>query len=465
MKKNKLIVFIILIVLVLIIVLFLKYNNSIWKNVPNTLSSKNTSLISYLSKVDTKNSSWSIEEAKKIFWNEIEDYNNNINSWDFLEAIKNSDNIIKYSENNNPSNIWPTNEDSKKVIKAASKYLKVGALLFYGNSYYKEKEYWEMAEKELNNIQIIDEDLLNNPYWMYYLWYSKEIQRNYTEALDYYKKALEYCKNDRYIYAVISNQMWHLFDLMWDTQNANIFYKYSYEANSWSVNINMNIWRSLLKDLKFNEALVFFEEALKKTDNNLIKSEIYYNISSIYFYWANPDKDYLLTINKSLEFANKSLEASDKYPLSYLWVARVLILQNKDLTRAEELLNKSIKLYPKLSLSYEYLWFLFQQKNELNKSNINFKLSLDNLKSDITLMASDLPNIQWRLNYYLAYNNSLLLRKDDAINNIQAMINSESKLANIMFIKECKGKDYWTFWILKNEPYFKKLMQVLNINN
>ena len=54
----------------------------------------------------------------------------------------------------------------------------------------------EKVQKIISEIKEIENSLFDNFYWNYYLWYAKEIIKDYDKALEYYNKAYEFANND-----------------------------------------------------------------------------------------------------------------------------------------------------------------------------------------------------------------------------------------------------------------------------
>ena len=79
------------IILILIILLLLSWfiflKVKYWDNKRQSASDKikNAELINYL--VKTEIWTWWTDNSKEIFWDEIENYNKNIESWDYLKAV------------------------------------------------------------------------------------------------------------------------------------------------------------------------------------------------------------------------------------------------------------------------------------------------------------------------------------------------------------------------------------------
>ncbi len=384
----------------------------------------------------------------------ISNNNNEINSQESVSFIEN--NKLKFLE---WDYYWVIESLEKSEIDTyESNILLAESYLNYWNAYYDESKNSEKALLILNNME-------DDFYVLFLKWYANEIIKNYDDSLKYYYEALniDWLSNDEK--SVAYNQIWHISQLMWFSQEAYNFYQKAYELNKNNVSINLNIWRSLIHSWDLIEGKKYFENALSLTDNTFLKSEIYYWLSSIVLNSSdyNTTTDIYNIFEKSLEYADKSLTSNSNYPLAYVWYARALILLNKDLDIAEDYLNKSIELYPNLSVAYKYLWYLNMNQNNYKDSIVNFNKSLDLLSDDITLMWYERNN-KWELYFQISYSYAKLWDKINSLEYLKNTINAKSKYTNNLLFKELLKENNWVFVILKWNDYFDNLLKLLNIN-
>lgn len=350
--------------------------------------------------------------------------------WDFIKTKK----IVTDITNEIPDNSKLNKE--QKTKKIVLKYIELWAILNTWNYYYKEKEVQVEVKKITDEIKSIDPEVFDNFYWNYYLWYSQEIIKEFTWALNYYNKALEYSSSDnKASSSIILNQIWHVYDLQWDMNKAYEYYFKAYNLNKQNYNVSINIARYLTRIWEYNKAKKFYEYSLNSM-NMPLRSEIYFSLSSIELElnWLKPD------INKSIEYAKLWIKAFPDYPMNYVALARWYYMlndskYNKDI---EENLAISIKLNPNWYLAYKYLALHMFDKWKLNETWLLFLKSINVINNDMILMNNDRENIKIEL--------------ENNINFI-LLVNSAKNDKNItmeIIWKTFENIDYWKEFI-KNQ--------------
>ncbi len=359
-------------------------------------------------------------------------------SWNYLNVINN---LEKSSDNS---------YDSKILL--AESYLN------YWNAYYNESDYSKKALDILNNME-------DNYKVLFLKWYANEIIKNYEQAWKYYYSILELENIGDIEKSVVYNQIGHLNQLLWFSEEAYNYYKKAYELNNKNVSINLNIWRILIHFWDITQWKKYFEYALENTNNSFLKSEIYYWLSSLVLYsdTKNTTKDLYNTFEESLNYAELSLNQNDKYPLSHVWYARWLILMDKDLETAKKHLDDALNIYPNLSIAHKYLWYLNLNNKKFNQAITSFDKSISSLDEDITLMWYEKSN-KWELFFQIAYSYANLWNKEKALEYIKKTINSQSNYANKLLFSEISKENNWAFAILVWNDYFDRLLSLLNIN-
>lgn len=412
--------------------------------IKNQKESKQIELWNYVEKIyswDSKvienfsdiTSSWEILELRQ-----------NINSWNFEKIQKTVEKIISKLPDNSKL------DEIKKTKKVALKYLELWAILNEANYYYKEKEVQKEVENITKEIKSIDKDLFDNFYWNYYLGYSKEIIRDFTWALDYYNKALNYSsKDNKYTTSTIYNQIWHLYDLRWDMNKAYEYYFKAYNLNKQNYWASTNIARYLHRIWEYKKAKDFFLYSTN-TKNTVLKSEIYFSLSSIELElnWLKPD------IDKSIEYAKLSIQSFPDYPMWYFALARWYYMLNdrKYDKLIEENLWKSIKLNPNWFAAYKYYALHMFDLWNIKKAFVFMNKSTELIDKDVILMFNQKTN-EKKINFL--YYNFLLF-----INNIK---NKWDKESMVLFKKiyndknfdyfinlEKRRKNNWMIWNLIN---------------
>lgn len=382
--------------------------------------------------------------------NDLKNLQESLNNWDF----KKNEEVISFF-------LWKIEEkkdlnEKEKKLKSELNLLKAWNILNEWNYLYREKESQKKAEKIINDIILADPDYVDPFYSNYLLWYSKEINRDFSWALIYYNKALDSRpdieKNSK-LRSIILNQIWHLYDLSWDVEKAYTYYIDAYKKDNKNYSSSVNIARYLTRKWLYKDAKKYFEYRLN-TDSKPRKSEIYFSLSSIELElnWLTPD------IQKSIEYAKKSIEEFPKYPMWYTALARGYYMLNdskydKDI---ENNLNIAIKLNPNNSYAYEILalftidkldlkWFFIIMNSTLDKIKvdpivvwIDKNINSNNIINSINLYIIIKSIIDWKTDKNNIYDDLLELYKDNKY--------------NFLIKNELKRKNYWIFKnINKNE--------------
>lgn len=347
----------------------------------------------------------------------------------------------------------------KNVIQALQ-YHYISSMLNEGTYLYKEDEKSKQAIEYIDTVILKDPDFVDPFYSNYYLWYAQEIVKNYKLALEYYNKALDFAWNlekNKKLKAVILNQVGHVHDLSGDLDTAYKFYQQSYEVYNQNPENILNLWRYYVRKNDLKNAKIYFEKALGFTQVKLLKSEIYYNLSSLYLY----DMENQKRLEISLSNAEKSIELNPKSPLWYLWKSRVYILKWEKLEEAEALLKKAISLHPNFSTAYEWLGLLQQGKWIYSKSIEYFLTSIEMIPNDIILMNHEKNSNLARVNYLLSVSLALWKNKEMAIHHLQQMFIMKDDISLSMFIDEIKKEKYGVFHELKWMKGFEEIVSLL----
>jgi len=423
-KYKKYIIIISIIVFILIWTIILVNNNS--KTI--TPISINDQISDY-----TKNLSNSSEDKKQAFnYSETWDYLKSIEKWEKINEVISDDDLEKNAN-------W---------------LILVYSYLNYWNYYYKETEYSKKALDFLDTLTLSK----NNSYVLYYRWYAHEIIKDYEKAMGYYELALKWSELDNRLLAIIYNQIWHIYSLKWEINIAYENFLKAYEYDNTNVWISMNIWRSLVRFKKLENALIHFNYALENTNNNFIKSEILYNMSSIMLYSKEENK-----INKSLKLANQSIDINPDYPFWYLAVWKVLYFAWKvNFEKAKEALNKSIELNKNNYAAYETLGLIDFDSKNYKAAIMKFTKWLSVMDNDISLMKNEINSNTARLKYFLVISYSQLWENNKAINLLDEVILLWDKLTLILLSNEIKKENNWFLSTLKWEEKFETILEFFN---
>lgn len=394
---------------------------------------------------------------------ELETYFPNIKKEKLIllqEAIKNDDFIA--AQKVIPSILDDIKNDKnvdKDVIQALQ-YHYISSMLNEGTYFYKEEKKAKQAIEYIDTVILKDPDFVDPFYSNYYLGYAQEIVKNYPSALEYYNKALGFAGNvekNKKLKWVILNQIGHVHDLNWDLEQAYKFYQESYTVFNQNPENILNLWRYFVRKNDLKNAKIYFEKALTFTQAKLLKSEIHYNLSSMYLYDNGNEKK----LDISLSNAQKAIEFNPKSPLGYLWKARVHILQWTQLDEAEKLLKQALILHPNFSTAYEWLGIMEQWKWMYSKSIEYFLKSLEVIPNDIILMNHEKNSNIARVNYLLSISLALWKNKEMAIHHLQQMLVFKDDVSLSMFMSEIKKENYWVFQELKWMKDFEEIVSLL----
>jgi len=355
-------------------------------NIDNNKKVKQNNIQYYIESIKNSNSGI-IDIFNDITWTwEIQELKNYIDNSNYIKIDESVKNIISKIPDNSKL------DDSKKAKKVALEYIDLWAILNNANYYYREKESQKEVEKILNEIKQVDPELFDNFYWNYYLWYSKEIIKEYDKALEYYNKAMNYSTEDNKITSsIILNQIWHVYDLKWELNKAYEYYFKAYNLYKWNYASSINIARYLTRIWDLEKAKQFLIYSLETKNNNL-KSEIYFSLSTLELElnWLNPN------IDKSIEYAKLSIKSFPDYPMWYLALARGYYMLNdsKYDNEIEENLSKSIKLNSDWNEAYKYYAYYYLDKNNIEKAIEYIGNSNQVIDKDMILMEDQKDNLK-----------------------------------------------------------------------
>ncbi len=233
--------------------------------------------------------------------------------------LKSYDEIIKIDE--------PIVND-ENLFTYYSKGYKFGALFYVGASYF-EKGNYEKAKKYLNQAKQYEDDknfLISHYY--YYLGNLEESDKNYYQALDYYKKS------KKYFY-------------QFDDQNSKISFVLFYIGQIYLYNVN-----------NYDSAIVYFEKILEFDKNMLSKTS-----------QKDPRKDF-----EYLAYDYSRLGESYYYNKSYEKA-------KKNLFSAMQIGEKFPQEYSFNAFNYYLIGRVYYDQYNYDSSIVYFKKSLDNYKS------------------------------------------------------------------------------------
>ena len=383
----------------------------------------------------------------------ISEYTNNIGS-SSDEKIKNAFELSQNWDYENAMQEWIDiyKTSNGKNEKVSNGLMLAFTYLNYGNYYYKESEYAQKALTLLDELWI-DED---NFYALYYRGYAHEIIREYEKALEYYNKALELESATDLEMAIMYNQIGHLHSLQWDAQKAYEMYLKAHEKDNENVNIKMNLARVLMRLRLWEQALEYYGYVIENTSNTFIKAEVYYNVSSYYFYSWVEDSLKLALFN-----AAQSVQANDKYPFGHLavWKALYFMWWN-NFDEAQKALNKSIELHPNSFYAYETLWLIEIDKKQYTQAIQKLTKALMLIKKDIALMWSETQSNLSRVNYYLAIAYAGKWDKQKALDLLENMIQKGNTYALLLFTNELQKENHGKFSTLVWEEKFTNMLSV-----
>lgn len=258
----------------------------------------------------------------------------------------------------------------------------------------QEKEYSEKAIKIWNKALI---NFSNNSELYRNIWYAYEIAENYDESFKAYDKSIELDPNN----AIAYSNRGHAYRLYWDYSKSEIDFLKAYELDKTNDFVLTNLgWLNMIQFYNLNDALKYYNEAIKVTKNIRLKSEDYHSIWYIYIWkWKYDEAE------KS--FLN-AIKSDEKFELWYLGLSEVqmlkLIYRSKDKTTKEkdELFNEALKnneiaiaLNPTKAMSYFKKWLILKDLKEYkDESKLMFQLALDAVDVDLTLWEKEKENLK-----------------------------------------------------------------------
>jgi tetratricopeptide (TPR) repeat protein len=329
--------------------------------------------------------------------------------------------------------------------------LLIHSYLNYGTVSYIESENALKARELIKSSSLIKDSW----YYTFYMWYSYEIERDYNKALILYKES-ENKAFDNKSKSRTYNQIWHIYDLDWYIDKAYEYYDKAIKIDNSDISANLNFARILVRKWKNEKAMKYFERVLLNTDDIFLKAEINFNLSSIYMYLKWDIKE---NQQKSIEYAQNAIDINPKYPMWYVWVARILITIWSNFDHAEKLLNNALILYPNLSLANEWLWRLEQAKWNYKESINYFIKAIDNSFKDITLMRWEANENKSRLYYYIAISYALDWDKENTLKNLNLSFSLPNRFTLTLFKAEIEVENYWVFSSLKWNEEFISLIK------
>jgi len=456
MKKNKVVFFTIILVFIL-------------SSCGNKVSEKTTieTNLWNVKKVQTISSydsviSWKKDDLLSNYWwitskENIVSLSDSIKNENFKKTQDVVSNILQDITKNGK-----LDKNSLKVL--ALKYIKVWAILKEWNYFYKEKQKSDEAISFIKN-----KILTSSNKWDYYsynfLWYSKEIVKDYSWALDYYNKALENISNvtkDNKLYykSVILNQIWHIYDLTWDIDKANTYYVLAENMwFDWYLNL-LNRWRYEYRKGNIISADKYFNKLLKLNITSFVKAEVYYDLSSIYLVKKG-------WVDRGIEYAKLWIKSNWLYPSNYVWVWIWYITKWwKNMDKALPFLDKAIEIYPKNSVAYKWKWIFYYIKDDYKKAIFNFNKQLELSKEDISLMKDEKENSKnsslFDLSKAYALNNNV----DKSIYYLDLLLlNNKNKYFYSHFLAEFSMKN-WAFAKIKlNKKFVSNLNKIVKLYN
>lgn len=404
-QKNKILV--ISIVIIMFIISFFAYKNFFWAE----------------QEIDASN--------EVVNENNENSINNLIDKWEYIEAINTYEK--KWT--------WSLERDEKMKL--------VYAYLNYWNYFYKEEE---NSKKALDILNTIDEDYEV----LYYKWYANEIVKDYSEALEYYFKWLDTKDLTDENKSQLMNQVWHLYDVKWEFDKVFEYYDWAYKLDNNNENVLWNLWRYYARVNEFEKSNEFLNKALTLTNNLSLKSELSFALSSIELElnWLNPD------IDKSIDFAKKSIEYYPNYAMGYTALARGLYMKNdsKYSNEIEKNLEKSINLNPDWHYAYYLYWLLEFDRANFQKASEYFKKTIAAIDKDMILMESEREaKMNWLLFDSIMIGTLKNNPKDQ--NLLMRLIEKTGWLQNWKIIFQIKRENYWIFSPLKDNKEFQKLIE------
>gem|GEM_PF-2022608 len=173
---------------------------------------------------------------------------------------------------------------SDRTLEETILYVK--ALLRQGNSFYDEDIY------ALQALEIL-KDLEENIDVYYYTGYAYEIIREYATALEWYEKTFTIPDLSPEIIATLYNQIGHVYDLMGNFEKAYEYYQVAYTFDTDSEDILVNLGRSEYRLGNIKNASEYFQLVLDMTSDSFLRSEMYFDLSSIALEQRRPKEEIL----------------------------------------------------------------------------------------------------------------------------------------------------------------------------
>ncbi len=357
----------------------------------------------------TITSSWNlIELNKQIVKDDFKNINISVDK--ILKSINKSKNLNK----------------QEKIKIQALKYTKAISILNEANYYNKTDKVAEanwILENIIKEYPYSQDDFLNN----YYLWYTKEILKNYSWALELYNTWLNNVIDDTKK-SIITNQIWHVYESKWDFDNAYSYYTKAYKLDVNNYSSTFNIARYFSKIGNYKEAKKFYEYSLS-TKSKSLKSELCFSLSTLELESNKKSPN----IDKSIFYAKKTIEYNDNYSMWYVALARWYYMLN-DAKYDKEITNNleiAIKLNPNWSDAYRYYSMYFLDKKALMKSQIYLDKSNDAIDKDNSLMDYQLISLKYLndvLKIYITTSISNLNTKNELYTNDKLKIFIDEQL-------------------------------------
>ena len=321
------------------------------------------------------------ESKRDVVFSPQMQFNNNLDSFlatdnpqikQAFESIKTGDIKNAISQLEALKQSWEFSGENLSALNS----LLITSYLTFGSVYYDESNNSIKARDLLQGGTISKETWFYN----YYMGYSYEIENSFEQALAFYNEALLY--GGKIWEAQSLNQIGHVYDLQGNLDEAYRYYTRAYNSNSSNLQINLNLGRAYTRKIELSKAQKYFEYVVDNTENKILKSEIYFNLSTLSFYssWGLDD---------SLEFAQKSIKENPDYPFGYTGVARVLLEQWEASIDTKEHIDKALELYWDFSMAYRLLWIYYYMNNDFENSILSFSQYSETAQNDITLMASE----------------------------------------------------------------------------
>lgn len=364
-------------------------------------------------------------------WNQNQVVDNMLNAWNYTDAINELE----------KAGTWNLERDEKMKL--------VYSYLSYGNYFYKEEENSKKSMDILNTLEDDSEVL-------YYKWYAQEIIKNYTGALDYYNKWLKQRNLTKEDKAMLTNQIWHTYDLKWEFDKVFAYYDEAYKLDQDNENVLWNLWRYYARKWNYEESYKFMNKALEKSTNLPSKSEISFSLSSIELELNGLKPD----IDKSIDYARQSIDYYPSYSMWYTALARGLYMKN-DENLAKEIesnLDKAISLNPNWSYAYElYALYRMDQKDYTWAADY-VKLAINVIPRDMILMESERESKMTSM-WFDAIMIWTLRKWEDNQESLLRLIEKTWSFENQKILFQVKRNNYWIFEPLKDNKVFKKMIE------